>query len=62
MLAVKVIQCPYCGESIDLLVDTSVDHQRYIEDCTVCCRPIEIDVTVDELTEIRLVCSTDTDA
>lgn len=38
------IACPYCGEAIELLVDTSVDEQSYIEDCQVCCRPIEISV------------------
>jgi len=62
MLASEAIQCPYCGESIELLVDTSIDHQRYIEDCSVCCRPIELDVTTDELAGIRIVCSTDSDA
>ncbi|MBE0470789.1 MAG: CPXCG motif-containing cysteine-rich protein [Methyloprofundus sp.] len=39
-------QCPYCGEIIDILIDTSVAQQNYIEDCQVCCRPITIDVTV----------------
>ncbi len=34
--------CPYCGELISLLVDGSVAEQRYIEDCFVCCRPIEV--------------------
>lgn len=43
----KRIQCPYCGESIEVIVDTSIFHQAYIEDCAVCCRPIEMDVTVD---------------
>lgn len=42
----KQIYCPYCGESIDIIVDTSVDEQQYIEDCSVCCRPIELEVTV----------------
>ena len=42
----KQIQCPYCGESIEVIVDPSVDEQRYIEDCSVCCRPIEMDVVV----------------
>jgi hypothetical protein len=42
------IHCPYCGEAIEILVDGSVDHQRYIEDCQVCCRPIDISVSVDE--------------
>jgi hypothetical protein len=43
----RKIHCPYCGESIDILVDCSIEHQSYIEDCQVCCRPIELDVTVD---------------
>ncbi len=34
--------CPYCGERISVLIDTSVDSQQYIEDCEVCCRPILI--------------------
>ncbi len=40
-------QCPYCWTSIDLVVDCSVDRQHYIEDCPVCCRPIELSVQVD---------------
>jgi transcription elongation factor Elf1 len=35
-------QCPYCWESISMLVDTSVSSQVYFEDCEVCCRPIQI--------------------
>lgn len=42
------VDCPYCGEAIDVLVDTSVDHQQYIEDCSVCCRPIVFTVTADD--------------
>lgn len=40
-------ECPYCGEGIELLVDCSVDRQTYIEDCQVCCRPIQVRVVVD---------------
>jgi len=40
------IYCPYCGESIDIVVDASLEQQSYIEDCSVCCRPIELSVTV----------------
>jgi hypothetical protein len=36
------IQCPYCGEPIEVLIDTSVDSQAYIEDCSVCCQPINL--------------------
>ncbi len=42
----KRIDCPYCGETIDVLIDSSVPHQNYIEDCQVCCQPITFDVTV----------------
>lgn len=40
--------CPYCGEPIELLVDSSVRKQKYIEDCQVCCKPITVHVIIDE--------------
>ena len=39
--------CPYCGETINVLIDRSVPHQNYIEDCQICCQPITFDVTVE---------------
>ncbi len=42
------VGCPYCGERIDVVVDPSVSEQSYIEDCSVCCRPMTLHVTVDE--------------
>lgn len=41
------LACPYCGEPIELLVDASAGSCSYIEDCQVCCRPIQVDVEVD---------------
>lgn len=41
-------QCPFCWESISVLLDPSVSHQRYVEDCEICCNPMEIDVTFEE--------------
>jgi len=35
-------QCPYCWESITMLLDSSIAKQTYIEDCEICCNPIEI--------------------
>lgn len=35
-------QCPYCWEEISMLLDSSIRQQTYIEDCEVCCNPIEI--------------------
>ena len=40
------IDCPYCGETISILVDKSIEEQSYIEDCQVCCRPIVIRLKV----------------
>ena len=42
----QAIGCPYCGESISILVEDSLPEQQYVEDCQVCCRPIVLDVTV----------------
>ncbi|WP_378186483.1 CPXCG motif-containing cysteine-rich protein [Aquimarina sp. W85] len=35
-------QCPYCWENISMLLDPSISKQIYIEDCEICCNPIEI--------------------
>jgi Cysteine-rich CPXCG len=40
--------CPYCGEEISMVLDLSVGRQTYIEDCEVCCKPIEISFTVED--------------
>ena len=37
-------QCPYCWSEISMLLDTSITHQIYIEDCETCCNPIELNV------------------
>jgi len=41
------IQCPYCAERITVFVDPSQERQSYVEDCSVCCRPIEIVAACD---------------
>lgn len=40
--------CPYCGEQNELVIDTTVLQQEYIEDCFVCCRPIVITVAIED--------------
>jgi transcription elongation factor Elf1 len=47
--------CPHCGEEISMVLDLSVRRQTYIEDCEVCCQPIEISFTAEdgELTEFQ---------
>jgi GTP cyclohydrolase FolE2 len=42
-------QCPYCGEPLELAVDESGGrNQSYVEDCVVCCRPIAVEVVVED--------------
>lgn len=43
----KESYCPYCGESISLLIDNSIENQEYVEDCQVCCSPILINIEID---------------
>ncbi len=46
------VQCPYCWEEFSLLVDASVDSQEYVEDCEVCCRPIDFVIQVDDQDQV----------
>jgi transcription elongation factor Elf1 len=34
--------CPYCWQKISMILDVSIDEQSYVEDCEVCCNPIQI--------------------
>jgi len=43
-----VVQCPYCGESFETSVDTSAGLCSYVEDCQICCQPIEMELHVDD--------------
>jgi cysteine-rich CPXCG protein len=36
------IQCPFCGQSFALVVDTTQARQQFTVDCEICCRPMEI--------------------
>ena len=36
------IQCPFCGQAFDLVVDTSVSSQQFTTDCEVCCHPFDV--------------------
>lgn len=41
------IDCPFCGETISVLVDCSAGGQQYTEDCQVCCSPILLTIEID---------------
>lgn len=50
--------CPYCWQQISFILDASVPEQAYIEDCEVCCNPIEVEVKADELGVLSLAGAT----
>ncbi|MAR96000.1 MAG: hypothetical protein CMD46_06620 [Gammaproteobacteria bacterium] len=52
----KKSYCPYCGETISLLIDSSIEIQEYIEDCEVCCNPIVIGIEITHNKDI-LMCT-----
>lgn len=42
------LECPYCGEQVELDIDESGGaRQRYVEDCPVCCQPWQVEVVRD---------------
>lgn len=40
------VHCPYCGEPIELVVDAPAGSAAYVEDCPVCCRPMQVEANV----------------
>ncbi|AOO66527.1 CPXCG motif-containing cysteine-rich protein [Sulfurospirillum halorespirans] len=53
----KTITCPYCWENFTIFIEPSSEvGESYVEDCYVCCRPIEIVIAAksDDTVEIRI--------
>jgi len=48
VIQTETITCPYCWQPIEVVLGLSVDAQRQIEDCSVCCRPIVIDYRAED--------------
>ena len=55
------IDCPYCCESISVLLNPEELGEQYIEDCQVCCRPIEFLITQGGMGELMAVVSADSE-
>ena len=48
--------CPFCWENISMLLERSNELQNYIEDCEVCCHPIEIEYLFqDEIKSFNII-------
>jgi hypothetical protein len=57
LTACVAVQCPHCSETFETVADLSAGGFNYVEDCQVCCRPIELTGVVDDagaLTELRI--------
>ena len=55
----KNIRCPFCAEQISVLLDLSVSDQSYVEDCQVCCQPMQISYETegDQCTGLQVDCA-----
>jgi len=38
--------CPHCWENQLKMIDPSVYNQSFIEDCQICCNPLEFDLII----------------
>lgn len=39
--------CPYCDSALSIEADPELEGQRFIEDCPVCCAPIDFELRID---------------
>lgn len=58
-IAEQRIRCPFCAESMTVLLDLSAGNQSYIEDCQVCCQPMQISFESGEecLSNLQVDCA-----
>ena len=43
----EYFDCPHCWENQLKMVDPSVKNQIFIEDCEVCCNPIDFQIIIE---------------
>jgi len=41
-------KCPYCWQDISVIIEPSEKNQSYIEDCEICCNPINLKFEIEE--------------
>jgi hypothetical protein len=44
----RLVVCPYCSQTFYLFIDISARNQEYIEDCQICCQPIEFRISIKD--------------
>ena len=45
--------CPYCWQAITMIIEPTEQTQQYVEDCEVCCNPIEVAFSLDTAGELH---------
>lgn len=55
------VQCPYCWELIEMGIDDCGENQQYIEDCHVCCRPINVHIMISDSQQVQINVYTEDD-
>ena len=40
-------ECPHCWQNQLKIIDPSLGEQSFIEDCEVCCNPLEFNLSVE---------------
>jgi len=49
-----IVTCPACGEPTEIGLDDEPGAQSLIQDCDVCCRPIQIRARVTDDGEVEI--------
>ncbi|SEA50864.1 MAG: CPXCG motif-containing cysteine-rich protein [Candidatus Thiothrix putei] len=49
------ITCPYCHSASPIEIDIIAGSQDYIEDCQVCCNPIQLSIEIDADGEVTRI-------
>lgn len=52
MIESAEVSCPYCGAAFTTSIDCSAGNQTYIEDCHICCQPIEFTTDISNNFEL----------
>lgn len=48
------VSCPWCAESSSVQVDLADAGQVLVQDCQVCCRPMELRPTLDRRSRLQV--------
>lgn len=48
------VTCPFCGEPTEISVDDEAGRHTFIQDCDVCCHPIQVRARVSRDGEVTV--------